>query len=273
MLSRRRLISVVVASALVLTGLSACRSTPGVAAYVGQAKYTDAYVDDVVSSYEADIAEAARKKAQSDTDQAVKAGQLKPEDAAKHVDEEVAKTTDSVRADFGNLRQTVVRFLVVRDAGTAYAKSHGITITPADKTALATQYNLPVDNTLLGLFAEYGAVMQALSGAAKSTAPSDADKHEAYDNLPTDQGALPPYNAIESAFTEQSMGTAVGLRNLMTTVLADARTKVSPRYAVLNEQIPLQVGQVNTFLTVPLATGSGAVSNQPPSAAPANPAA
>ncbi|MBB5871613.1 hypothetical protein F4553_004992 [Allocatelliglobosispora scoriae] len=274
-LSRRRLVSVVAISALALTGLSACRSTPGIAAYVGSEKYTDTYVDNLINDFDAKLVAQIRVQAKTQTDQAVKAGQIKPEDAAAQVDKAVADQQATTLKNFGDLRQTVIRMLVVRDAGNIYAKSHNITVPPADTATAAAQNNLPADADLVKLFAEYSTTLNALATTAKSTAPSEADQHEAYDNLQVQPGTVKPsFETLQGNFTQEAMGSAVGVRDLLVTALDEAKSSVSPRYtgAAQDLQIQLQQLQAQTKIQVMLAP-IGAVSNAPAVASTEAPAA
>lgn len=269
-LSRRRLVSVVAITALALIGLSACRSAPGVAAYVGSEKYSDAYVDGLVSGFETDLVAQTRTQAQTQAEQAVKSGQLKPEDVPAQVDKAAEQQQAATRKGFGDLRQTAVRMLVIRDAGKAYAQAHSITIPVADSAAAAAQNNLPPNNELVKLFAEYSSVMTALAGSAKSTPPTEADQREAYDNLAATQGNLPPFDQVKGELTQELMGAAVGTRNLLVEALTTAKASVNPRYAKVTQQI--QIPQAGTFLDVPLTSVNSVVSNAPVPTPTANPA-
>jgi hypothetical protein len=211
---RRRSIAVVAAAGLALAGLAGCRVEPGTAAFVGGDRISDARVDKIVSEVQA----------------YVQSGQT------------------------GDVRQNVLTWLVMADAGKQYAAAHHVTIKPMDTATFAQQANLPAgteNSQYAKAGAEYDAVLIALAPIATSTAPSEPDQREAYENA-GQAGHGEPFASVKQYFNEQTMGQAVGLRNLLTDVMKSAHVSISPRYGSPHVQVPFTIGSVQTYLGVPL---------------------
>jgi hypothetical protein len=223
--TRRRLLAVTVAGALAVTGLAGCRSAPGVAAYVGPTRFSEQWVDKIVDSVRAQIPEGR---------------------------------------EFA-VRQQVVEMLVVRAAVTQYAAREGITIPPVDPAAFAKQNGLPPDTEYSELAASYSGALSALQDRVKSTAPSEADQREAYGNARVNgQPVTDKFEDVQQYFTEEQLGSAVGQRNLLNEILMRSDVVVNPRYGPMKAQVQAQIGQVPTWLGVPLGDtdGSPAVVNR-----------
>jgi hypothetical protein len=271
--SRRRLITAAAVAVMALIGLTACRSAPGIAAYVGDTTYTDTYVDGLVTSFQADTAANARTTTLASLQEQVKSGQITQDAANAEADKAAANAEAQISKQFGDLRRTAVQFLVVRDAVNQYAKKHDITVKPADVGAVAAAQNLPPNSELVKVYAEYRAAMDAVSTAAKPAKATHEDRLEAYKNLVEAYPGVPPFEQVEAAFSDDLMGTPVGVRNLLAEILSSAKTSVSPRYSVLDITVPVQLDQsTTTHLSIPLAGGSGAVEEAPSPAATELPA-
>ncbi|HKT04445.1 MAG TPA: hypothetical protein VJT31_33435 [Rugosimonospora sp.] len=219
-MARSRLLIVVASAGLALVTLAGCRLEPGAAAFVGDDRITDAQVDKVVSSVQAYIP----------------AGRL------------------------GNFRTQVLTWLVVVKAGQRYADAHSITVkqeTPAD---FVQNSNVPAsiaagvgasDYAKTG--AEYESILTALQSAARSTPPTEADKREAYNYVATQaQGQVQPYNQVQQLFSQDTMGTAVGLRDLLRDMVRASHVTISPRYASPTVPVPFTIGTAQTALMVGL---------------------
>ncbi|HET6214478.1 MAG TPA: SurA N-terminal domain-containing protein [Micromonosporaceae bacterium] len=218
MTTRRRVLAVAAAGALAVAGLAGCRSDPGVAAYVGPEKITERQVDQVVKSV---------------TD-------LIPEGRTAAV------------------REQVVEMLVMREAVNQYAKAQRIAIPAADVAGYAEQNQIPAGpdgqpRAYTTLAAQFDAAFQAIQGKVTPTAPSAKDQREVYDNARIDgKPVTQAFEDVQQYFSMETIGGAVGVRNLLVGVVAGADVAVNPRYAPLVYQVPAQVGQVPSWLGVPL---------------------
>lgn len=211
---RRRSIAVVAVAGLALAGLAGCRVEPGTAAFVGGDRISDARVDKIVNEVQA----------------YVQSGQT------------------------GDVRKSVLTWLVMADAGKQYAQAHHIAVKPADTAVFAQQASLPAgteNSQYAKAGAEYSAVMNALAPLAHSIAPSEQDQREAYTNAGA-AGQSQPFDAVKQYFTEQTMGPTVGLRDLLGGVVKDAHVSISPRYGSPQLPLPFTIGSVQTYLGVPL---------------------
>jgi hypothetical protein len=103
MMVRIRLAAAAASAGLVLAALAGCRLEAGSAAFVGPTRITDARVDEIVKQVQPHIRE----------------GQT------------------------GGIRQQVVAWLALGEAGRRYARAHNVTVGPRDLGAFAQQANLP----------------------------------------------------------------------------------------------------------------------------------
>lgn len=216
MITRRRLAAGLAAGVLALLGMAGCRSQPGTAAYVGDARFTEAQVEEIVNSI------------------------------------------PNLPGDrIGDAREFTVTMLVLREAGTGYANREGLSIPDPQVDAIAEQSGLPADSRYTVLLADFNAVLRALAEHAEPAAPSESDQREAYANLQTNGQPVPPFDQVRQAFSAETMGVAVGQRNLLTGIVRDADVMVNPKYGDLDYQVPLVIGQVQSSLAVRLAEQPG----------------
>ncbi|AEV81825.1 hypothetical protein ACWT_0811 [Actinoplanes sp. SE50] len=191
-----------VIASLAVAGLSACRSEPSVAAYVGDTRITEKQVERI-----ADEAQRAR------------AG---------------AGATPIPRSE-------VVRLLVARPLLDQLAARHQVTLPanlPYDQ--YAKLIGLPADNELLHLIVDNGTLQQAVS--QKITGPatlSDDDLRDVYQR-PEVQKALPPGTSLEqfrsvlsNADLKAGVQAGIGLRNELAEVAAPLHVTINPRYQPL----------------------------------------
>lgn len=144
-----RLLAVVAAAVVAVTGLTACRSDPKIAAYVDDHRYTVAEIEAIV----AEVGSIFRP------------------------DSPVSGASQTVS------------ILVMRDVFTGYANRHNLPITPLDEAAVAARFQLPPGTRFTRIFAQYGAAQQALSAAVKPAAPSPADQEQILAHAIDGQGA------------------------------------------------------------------------------------
>jgi hypothetical protein len=201
---RARRLAAVAVAALAVTGLSACRAAPDVAAYVGSAKITEARVGHLVD-------EAKSKRA---------AGT------------QAAPVT----------RQNVVDTLVGLDVMQEIAKQKGITPTAVPVDQLAQSLGLAADSEFVALSVRYRGLLSAVSSGAKPAAPTEADLRDVYNRL-TAAGGNPNGQTFQqfagsiSAQDQQTLQQNIGLRNELAPQIAKLNTVVNPKYTA--PQLPL----------------------------------
>lgn len=237
----RRLVSIAVVASLAVGGLSACRSEPSVAAYLGPTgRITEKRVQAVW-----DNAFAATR------DQAAGQPQASAAPAALPI-----------------TRGDIVRTLVSSDVLAEVAKRESVTL-PADLPLgdYATQLRLPQDAEYVRLYAESDALIRALRTKVQATAPdpTDADLRLVYDVL-VSALELPAGTTFEQfkaqlpAENLQLVKTATAVRNEVAEVTDTMKITVNPRYQPLG--IPVlefqtQNGALRPLVVVPLgASGS-----------------
>src|SRR5262245_37383367 len=108
--------ALVLGAGLALVG---CQATPGTAAYVGDSRFTDNQVDQMVDQIDADVLK------------------VQPEQNGK--------------IDFGNLRQLLVRLQVFDALAARYAQEQHIDVPARDYAAAAQQIGLPADDPYVRL--------------------------------------------------------------------------------------------------------------------------
>ncbi|HET6478607.1 MAG TPA: hypothetical protein VFG35_01005 [Actinoplanes sp.] len=240
----RRFGSIAVIASLTVVGLSACRSEPSVAAYVG------------------DTSRITEERVQEVWDDAFTAlqGQAAEQPAASAA----AVTLPITRSD-------IVRTLVGNDVLSEVAKRQSVTL-PADVPLgdYATQLRLPQAAQYVRLYAESDTLIRALRTKVQTSAPapSDADLREVFDVLVSAQ-EVPAGTPFEQFKTQlpaenlQLVKTAAAVRNEVAEVTDKMRITVNPRYQPLG--IPVlefqtQNGALRPLINVPL----GATTNGDP---------
>lgn len=200
MFRARRLASVAVIAALALTGLTACRSAPDVAAYVGKTRITEKRVDDVFK------------------------GVQTPQAATSGGQPSAAPT-----------RQDVVDTLVGVGVMRELAQQKHVTATRIDPAQVAQSLGLNPQAEYVALFTEYRGLLNALSTGVKPAQPSQADLRDVYTRLT--KGGANPSNASFAQFTggiaqqdQQTLAQNIGLRDQLEPQIAKLSTKVNPRY-------------------------------------------
>lgn len=218
----RRLASIAVTVSIGVLVLTGCRSEPGVAAYVGDHSYSQNDVDQVIDQIK---------------------DQVPPERRAE-------------------LRSTVVRMIVLRDAAADYAEANSIFVPATDPTAFAQQQGLPPNTRFTELAAGYLTTLGAVQQSASSAAPTEADQREAHSHATLQgQPVTDEFETVRQFFDEKQIGKAVGIRNLLNTVIEQADVSLNPRYGELIYQVPVQIGQATSWLAVPLTEKDTVVSD------------
>lgn len=207
----RRLASVVAVAALAATGLTACRSAPTVAAYVGDDRITEDRVSGVLD-------EAKQNRI-------TVAGQQAPPEIK---------------------RQDVVDTLVGLDVMRQIAGQRGLTPSALDPAQVAQAIGLNTAAEYVALYTEYRALLNAASKAGKPAQPTEADLRDVYNRLTTG-GANPngvPFEQFKSSISEQDqqvLAQNIGLRNDLAPQIAQLDTVINPKYTV--PELPLVSAQ------------------------------
>jgi hypothetical protein len=218
----RRLLAAAVAGTIAVTGLAACRDQPTVAAYVGSAQLTNAQVEKMLGELDA----------------------------------------DQVNRDPGRYRQLVVSVFVVREVSVRLAREHGITIPAADPSQLSSiaenMHAKPGD--IVRLVADETAAATAVEHLGTPQVPTEADQREVFQNLVADQ-VVPAnqYDAVRDQIDSPQMRAALGLRTVLQDALKRYRVSLNPRYEPLTLQVPFTIGNVSTFVGLPIDARPSAV--------------
>ncbi|BAL85972.1 hypothetical protein AMIS_7520 [Actinoplanes missouriensis 431] len=204
MLRARRLASAVVVASLAVGGLSACRSQPAVAVYIGNSAHiTEHQVQRIWDETE---------------DVLVKASNGRP------------VRMPIVRAD-------IVGLLLTHELLERVAGERGVTVPgamPYDE--VAQQIGLPAGAELTRLYTENALTRQyLLESAASGTAaqPSDADLRDVYQRFTDNEVALPAYAQFAAGLEpaqKQELQSTFALRDDMEGVVDKLDVEVSPRY-------------------------------------------
>jgi hypothetical protein len=232
----RRLASVAVVASLAVAGLSACRSEPSVAAYVGGGKVTEARVQEVWD----EVREAL------DADPAAR-----PQTGAS-----------AGPAAMPITRSDVVRQLISVDVLTEVAKRENVTA-PAEVSLAeyASALRLPERTEYLRLYARSDSLVKALrQNAQDAPAPTDADLREVFDVLVKNEQIAPgsTFAEFKTALPAQNMQlvqSSAAVRKEINEVTGPLRIKVNPRYQPLG--IPVlefqtQGGELRPLVVAPL---------------------
>jgi len=234
----RRLLSVAVVASLAVTGLSACRSAPSVAAYIGAYKITETRVTDMYNEVHDAIAAATPPKP----------------------GEQVAMPIT---------RNDVARVLVSSQVLPEVAKQHNATL-PADLPVdnYATALHIPASTEFVKLFAQSDAYVSVLKqNVTGAPALSEADLREVYDaliatgQLTTDT----PFDQFKTALPQentQAVQSAVAVRDQIKQVAGTMNLTINPRYEPMSIPVLLvqtQQGDVKSLLNAPLGSNDSGV--------------
>ncbi|MEV4344389.1 hypothetical protein AB0J83_07925 [Actinoplanes sp. NPDC049596] len=220
----------VVVASLTAAGLSACRSEPSVAAYVG------------------DSGRVTEKRVQQVWD-----------------DAQAALTEAGAKGGVPISRGDIVKTLVSADVMTEVAKRENVAL-PANLPLgdYATQLKLPESAEYVRLYAESDALIRLLrERAGSSTAkPTDEDLKSVYDKLAA-AGEVDPAMSFDQfktqlpADNQQLVSTSAAVRDEVASAAGELRIKVNPRYQPLQISVldfQTQNGELRPLVTVPLGT-------------------
>jgi len=218
----RRFAAVAVLALLGALALTGCgRAQPDVAAYVGNTRYTERQLDDLVDEY----------------------GKARPE----------ARPAEP--------RPVALINLIIRDLARRAGEEHGIEIEPgpAEYNEIARATGLPADSKLVRMLTEVSAAVEALTASAEATAPTEDDVREIWDVLRRDPAFDPDvtYERVAELLRSNpaSAAAAFGTRKLLREQAAKTEVVVNPVYRPLiayarfgDTQIPMLLGEDADFV-------------------------
>lgn len=231
----RRVVGVVAVAGVGLAGLAGCRSDPDVAAYVADKRITTAEVTRVADEYVGALPQEARSE-----------------------------------VDRGELRNQVLRMMVVGDAVARYNQAHQVKVTEVPLDQFAQAQKLPRDIALTPLFARFLSGQEALRATLRPVAATEADRQEAFRNTTIQGRPLSVgYDEVKGSFTDASLGEALAMRDALTTALDEADVTVNPRFGT-DYRVPFDVESAQSYFTLPM--GDESPVRDAPEEAPAAPA-
>lgn len=198
---RRRLSVVVATGVLALAALAGCQDVPGATAVVGDTSYTRASVNDVATTFEADLAKVPN---------------------AQKIDDEAG------------LRETIASYEVFIGVASRYADENHLGSPSVDTASLASQSGLPENDPYLQLFARSSAYRDLLLEKASSVKPTDAELHEAYGNV-VKSGLHIPFDQVASQLPKvDRFGEAIAVLRELKDAIVRYDVRVSPMYGSLS---------------------------------------
>ncbi|MFC7531465.1 hypothetical protein [Actinoplanes sp. GCM10030250] len=235
MLRARRLASAVVAASLAVGGLSACRSEPNVAAYIGDGgQVSEQRVQEVWDEVRDGLTDSA--------EQAAAAAEAKQRDDEKKrrdsgLPVEPAPTITAPPVQMPVSRTDVVRALVSQRLYAEVAERHQVSL-PAGLAydQVAEQMKLPAGSEFVRLTAQVDAYRGALEQAIKVPAePAEQDLRMIYDRLAANGGIEPgqdfaAWQATVNPSNKQAVALAGAVRSEVETVVKEWNVVVNPRY-------------------------------------------
>ncbi|HWH01169.1 MAG TPA: hypothetical protein VNV66_18075 [Pilimelia sp.] len=232
----RRLAVVVLVAALGAGGLSACRSHPDVAAYVGGEKITTAQVEEVYADARTKLNEAA--------------AQFRREQQGG-----ATPTASPTEPQLPINRRDIVATLVGREVLRRLAQERNVKPAPPSAEDVAQLFSLPPDTRFVRDHVEFRGYLDALSKTAGDTPPTDADLAEILrriqraGGLPADM-KLADFRANLSDADNAVLARNIALRNLLRERVAEVDTRINPRYG--RAEVPLVTYRSGEGEPVPL---------------------
>jgi hypothetical protein len=221
----RRLASVAVVASLAVAGLSACRSEPSVAAYVGSSKITDAAVQAVLDDAKVKLVAAG------------------------------APATVPIK------KSDVVSAILSARVLAEVAKQQSLTL-PADLglSQYASSLHVPETTEYVRLFAESDSYVKLLrQGVKAAPAPSDADLREVYDVLATEgQVGDTTFDQFKTQLPEQNkqlVQTAIAVRKEISDAAGRMSIRINPKYQPVGVpvlQFQTSQNEVRPLISAPL---------------------
>ena len=234
----RRLASVAVVAVLGLTGLAACRSEPGVAAYLGDQRITEDRVDAIVRE-----AEPPTPTAQAQEPTAAPSAAAKPAVS----------------------RQDVVDLLVSLDLGKQVVAEKKLTVQDqVTAEQVAAELGIAPGSEYARMYGEWIDVAQAIMAAEQPGTPTDEQIMTVYDGL-VEAGAIEPnlpLAQVKEAFGDgQFVSVASALGDQLAKQADADDASVNPRYLPLAAPLFVTANGRPVFYPLPYVQGSGAVTD------------
>ncbi|HLU32632.1 MAG TPA: hypothetical protein VKZ74_01225 [Natronosporangium sp.] len=237
---------VVVIAGIVVSGFLVFREEgpppwdDSVAAYVGAETIAEAEVEEVV----ADLRQAREQSYQERLEEL-------PDDADPAERAALQAQLDGLEERLAFDHERVIEMQILTEAGTRYAEQAGLTVPEPDPDVVGEQLGLAPDLSYIQVAAEFVAVMDVLSGEVESAQPTVADQREIYDHMVSQGLSGVSFEQAQQVLTAELIGQPVGMRNLLTEVVAQADVRVNPRYELVF-RVPVRLGEAETWLGVPL---------------------
>jgi hypothetical protein len=217
----RRLASVAVVASLAVAGLSACRTSPDTAAYIGSGK---------------DLT----KVAQSQVDEVYDDAQANATAARTAADGSVQKPTEVTR-------QQIVSALVGLGVLRKYGQDNNIKPEAFPPATVATSLFLEPDAKYVPIYSEFEGYLEAIAAKVQPAQITEADVRDVYNRLRAG-GALPASTSFESFAgglsqqDQQILSQRISLAKALQPIAAKLDIDVNPRYSssftVLETQSP-----------------------------------
>jgi hypothetical protein len=240
---------VVVVASLGVAGLSACRSAPSVAAYVGDSERITQDRVDAVYNEVRDKLQASPPASQTPDGQP----------AAPAPSSSGPVTVPITRAD-------VLSTLIGSKVIDKIAADHSVPAPTADQLqepGLAGVLHLPADSEYAQLYAKWLYEIEALRDKVTTPVdPTDADLHQVHDALVAMQSYDPatPFSKFKSDIAaSQNMAVlkqAAGLRNEIAKATTQLDVRINPRYQPTTLPVLVtqnqQTGAIVSLITMPI---------------------
>jgi hypothetical protein len=247
----RRLASTAVVAVVAVIGLSACRSAPGVAAYVGSTTISEARVQRIVDD--------AATKLDKSLDALRAQRKANPDSSQQPIPDVV-----QLRLTPANVLQALVGVQVLR----GIAQDRKVQATAASADSLAESFGLPADAEYIGVLSEYQGYLQALLTSAKPAELTEDQRHQVWERLrsagnPGD-GTMSYEQFVQEVLTSQNLEIlqrSYGLRADLLAIAEKADITINPRYGA--QELPLlpvptsQGGSVS-LVSLPFGATAGA---------------
>jgi predicted nucleic acid-binding Zn ribbon protein len=226
MFHARRLASAVAVAAVALTGLSACRSAPDVAAYRDSGNITTAQVQRIYD------------------DAKTKAGSAASPAPAATADPTAAP------AQFPLTQGAVLDTMISHDVLSGLAKKHSVTL-PDIGQALpqyAQLLHLPATAEYVRMYVEVEAYQYALNQAGTGGTPTNAELNEVFQRLKDDKLVDPATTSAQfltslSADAKKTLGSAIATKNEVRDELTAEHLRLNPRFGTFEVPIYTQRDQ------------------------------
>ena len=242
----RRLASVAVVAAVAVTGLSACRSQPDVAAYLAAGNISVARVQQVYDD--------ARNK-QTAADATTQPAPAPSESAG-------SSTLPLTGAE-------VLDTLVSHQVLMTLAQRHNVQIpSPLPLAEYAKLLHLPANSQYVKLYVEVQGLQYALNKGGQGGPLTDADISDVYQRAKAQKAVDPSatlqqFAASLSDDVKKVLGTAVAIKNEVRTEVAQQHLRINPRYQAFDipvlTQLDQQSGAVLVLVAQPVGNSKASV--------------